>query len=106
MYFNNPPPTVNVGRDTPLNPVTVSEGVIEVAPDALPVMSPEAVQVIDWLAVKYATLLAEVTKPFAFTVKLLKVPILAFTVAKVRDIEVAPEPLASPEIVIVWLPLM
>lgn len=52
VYLKNPAVAPNVGNATPRNPVVVNVGVIAVVPDAEPEMSPAAVHVIDWFAVK------------------------------------------------------
>lgn len=74
---------------------------VEELPVTLPVIPPEKVMLVDvalpgnkYANVSYAILLAAVTNPFAFTVRLLKVPMLLFTVAKVNATE--PGPLAVP----------
>ena len=64
------------------------EVVIAVVPE--PVTTP--LKVIVWFAVKYEVLEADVTNPFAFTVTLLNVPMLLFTVARVSTVA----PVASP----------
>lgn len=53
VYLKKPAVADNVGNATPRNPVVVNVGVMDVVPDAVPEMSPAAVHVIDWLAVKY-----------------------------------------------------
>ena len=47
MYLKLPAVAPNVGNATPRNPVVVNVGVMDVVPDAVPEISPAAVQVMD-----------------------------------------------------------
>ena len=58
--------------DFPRIPVTVIEGDIEVVPEAEPLISPEPVQVIDWLLVKNV----EVSNAHVFAAVFLSQPVV------------------------------
>lgn len=47
VYLKKPAVALNVGNATPRNPVVVNVGVMDVVPDAVPEISPAAVQVMD-----------------------------------------------------------